>query len=61
MVFPSGSVGKESAYKAGNSGSISGYGRSFGEKSGNPLQDSLENSMDRGTRQATVMGSQSQT
>ena len=41
------SVGKESAYNAGDSGSISGLGRSPGEGNGNPLQFScLENLMD---------------
>ena len=38
-------------------GSISGSGRSPGERNGNPLQYScLENSMDRGAWQATVHG-----
>ena len=38
-------------------GSISGLGRSPGEGNGYPLQYSgLENSMDRGTWQATVHG-----
>ena len=41
----------------GDSGSISGLGRSPGEENGNPLQHScLENSMDRGVWQS--MGSQ---
>ena len=45
--FPSGSVGKESAYNAGDLGSIPGLGRSPGEGNGNPLQYScLENPMD---------------
>ena len=40
---------KESACSAGDSGSVSGSGRSSGEGNGNPLQYScLENSMDRG-------------
>ena len=40
---------------AGDVGSVSGSGRSFGE--GNPLQYScLEKSMDRGAWQATVHG-----
>ena len=44
-----GTVGKESAYNAGESGSIPGLGRSPGEVNGNPLQYScLENPMDRG-------------
>ena len=38
-------------------GSILGWGRSPGERNGNPLQDSgLESPMDRGTWQATVHG-----
>ena len=46
--FPSGSDGKESAYNAGNPGSIPGLGRSPGEGNGNPLQCScVENSMHR--------------
>jgi len=49
MGFPRSSVGKESACKAGEQGSIPGLGRSPGEGNGNPLQYScLENSMDRG-------------
>ena len=47
LGFPCGSTGKESAYKAGDLGSITGLGRSSGEKKGYPLQYSgLENSMD---------------
>ena len=47
--------GKESACKAGDSGSIPVSGRSSGEGNGNPLQYScLENSMDRGAWQAKV-------
>ena len=43
--FPGGSAGKESAYNAGDLGSIPGLGRSLGEESGYPLQYSgLENS-----------------
>ena len=45
-------MGKESAYKAGDTGDmdlISGSGRSPGGGNGNPLQYSyLENPMDRG-------------
>ena len=42
--------GKASAYNAGDPGSISGSGRSPGERNGTPLQYScLENPMDRGT------------
>ena len=38
MGFPHSSVGKESAYNAGDSGSIPGLGRSAGEGIGYPLQ-----------------------
>ena len=55
--FPGGSVSKESACNGGDQGSIPGLGRSPGERNSNPLQYScLENSMDRGTWQATVPG-----
>ena len=55
--FLCGSDGKESAYNAGDSGSIPRSERSPGEGNGNPLQYSgLENSMDRGTWEATVHG-----
>ena len=55
--FPGGSVDKESAYNAGDPGSIPGSRRSPGEGHGNPLQYScLENPMDRGAWQATVYG-----
>ena len=44
--FPSSSAGKESAYKAGDLGLITGLGRSSGEGKGYSLQYSgLENSM----------------
>ena len=57
MRFPGGSDGKESACKAGDPGSIPGWGRSPGEGNGNPLQySSLENPMDRGAWWATVHG-----
>ena len=47
----------ESAYNAGNLGSIPGLGRSPGEGNGNPLQYScLENPMDGGAWWATVHG-----
>ena len=36
--FPHGSDDKESAYNAGDMGSIPGSGRSPGERNGNPLQ-----------------------
>ena len=49
--------GKESTCNAGDVGSIPGLERSSGGGHGNPLQYScLENSMDRGTWQATVHG-----
>ena len=49
MGFPGGSDGKESAYKAGDPGSIPGSGRSPGEGNGYTLQYScLESPMDRG-------------
>ena len=55
--FPSGSNSKESACSAGDPGSITGSGRSPGERNGNPLQYSwLENPMHRGAWQATVHG-----
>ena len=45
--FPCSSVGKESAWSAGDLGSIPGLGRSLGEGNGYSLQYSgLENSMD---------------
>ena len=54
---PGGSDGKESTCDAGDQGSIPESGRSPGEGIGNLLQCScLENSMDRGARQATVHG-----
>ena len=53
--FPGGSDGKESTCNAGDPGSISGLGRSPGERNGNPLQYScLENPMERRTWQATI-------
>ena len=46
--FPGRSVGKESAYNAGDLGLIPGSGRSPGEGKGYPLQYSgLENPVDR--------------
>ena len=57
MDFPHSLVGKESAYNAGDLGSIPGLGRSLGEGNGNPFQYScLENPMDRGAWWATVHG-----
>ena len=63
MGFPGGPDSKESARSAGVTSLILGSGRSPGEGKGYPLQDScLENSMDRGSWQATVHGvAQSQT
>jgi len=58
LGFPGGSVGKESACKAGDAGdvgSIPGSERSPGGGHGNPLQYScLKNPMDRGAWWATV-------
>ena len=55
--FPGGSDGKKSACNVGDPGSILGSGRSPGGGNGNPLQYScLENPMDRGAWQATVLG-----
>ena len=55
MDFPGGSVGKESACNAGDTGLIPGSGRSPEGGHGNLLQYScLENSMDRGVWQTTV-------
>ena len=45
LGFPGGSVGKESACKAGDPGSIPGLGRSAGEGIGYPLQYSSASSM----------------
>ena len=53
MSFPDGSVGRESACKLGDLGSVPELGRFPGEGNGNPLQYSgLENPMDRGAWQA---------
>ena len=55
VSFPGSSVGKESAFNAGDLGSNPGLGRSPGEGNGNPLQYScLENPMDRGAWWAIV-------
>ena len=55
--FPGGSDDKESPCNAGDLGLIPGLGRSPGEGTGYPLQQScLENSMDRGSWWATVHG-----
>ena len=46
--FPGSSIGKESAYNAGDLRSISGMGRSCGEGNGKPLRyPCLENPRDR--------------
>ena len=59
MGFPGSSDGKESTCKAGDLGSVPGWGRSPGERNGCPLQYSCtENSMDRGTWWATIHYSQ---
>ena len=48
-IFPGGSDSKESAWNAGDLGSIPGSGRAPGEGNGNPFQYScLENPMDGG-------------
>ena len=55
--FHGGSDGKESACNSGDTGLIPGLGRSPEEGNGYLLRYScLENSMDRGTCQATVHG-----
>ena len=57
MGFPRGSDGKESAYDAGDLGSIPELGRSPGEGNGNPLQYSCQdNHIDRGTWQTAIHG-----
>ena len=55
--FPGGSLDYESAFDAGDAGSISGLGKSPGEGNGNPLQYScLENPRDGGAWRAAVYG-----
>ena len=57
MHFPGGLDSKESAYNAGDPGSLPELGRSPRKGNGNPLQYScLENSMDRGAQWAIVHG-----
>ena len=57
MSFPGGSDGQKSACSAGDLSLIFRLGRSLGEGNGYPLQYScLENSMDRGSWQATAHG-----
>ena len=54
--FPGGSMVKNPPANAGDQGAISGSGRAPGGGHGNPLQYScLENPMDRGAWQATVL------
>ena len=56
-IFLCDSVGEVSALNAGDQGSVPEMGRSPGEGHDNPLQYfCLENSMDRGSWWATVMG-----
>ena len=55
--FPYNSDGKESAYNAGDLGSVPRSGKSPGEGNGNSLQYSCpENSIDRGAWPITVHG-----
>ena len=55
--FPRSSVGKESAFNAGDPGLIPGLGRSPGEGNGNPFQHShLENPMDCGLPGSSLHG-----
>ena len=57
LGFPGSSSGKESTCNVGDLGLVPDLGRSPGEGNGNPLQYScLENSMDGGAWQATVLG-----
>ena len=57
LGLPCSSSGKESAYNAGDQGSVPGSGRFSGEGIGNPLQYTcLENSMDREAWWAIVLG-----
>ena len=62
MGFPGNSDSKESACNAGDPDLIPGSGRSPGEGNGNLFQYScLENPMDKGSWQGTVMGLQRET
>ena len=57
MGFPGGSLIKNPPANAGDLGSIPGLGSSPGGGNGNPFQYScLENSIDRGTWRAIVLG-----
>ena len=55
LDFPGGSVVKNPPINSGDVGSVPGLGRSHGERSGDPLQQScLRNPMDRGAWQTIV-------
>ena len=57
LDFSGGSKGKESAYNAGDAGSIPKQGRSPGEENGYPqLYSCLENSRDRGAWYSLLIG-----
>ena len=57
LGFLGGSDSKESTCNVGDLGLVPGLGRSPGKGNGYPLQYSgLENSMDRGSWQATIHG-----
>ena len=57
LGFPGGSGSKEPDCNAGDLDSVPGSGRFPGEGNGYPLQSScLENSMDTGAWQATILG-----
>ena len=57
IIFPGGSIDKETACNAGDLDSIPGLGRSPGEGNDNSLQYShLENPMDKGAGRAAVPG-----
>ena len=56
LGFPGGSVVQNLPPNAGEGGSVPRFGRSPGEGNGDPLQYSyLENPMNRGAWQATVL------
>ena len=56
MGFPDGSDSKESACNEGDPGLIPGLGRSPGEGTGNPLQYSCLENMDRGAQWSCPWG-----
>ena len=56
LGFPGGSEGKESAFSAGDRGSVPGLEKSPGEGNSYSLQYCLENPMNRGAWRATVHG-----